>query len=345
MWQYLYGIGYGLNSVQRFQRKSRKCLSQSKAGRPSCFSDRPEKHKVGRGHWDLDSYHFRWNPFSGISEEVENVSANQRPGWPSCFSERPEKHKLGRGHWDLASCQVSMNSVQRFQRKSRKCLSQSEAWAAILFFFYQLEKHKIILNWKRTLRSCFQSSFVEFRSTVSEKSKMSQPISRPGQSSCFTDRPEKHKLGRGRWDLASCQVLLNSVRRLQKWRSRKCLSQSEARATILVFFSISPKNTKLVEDIEILLPVKFRWIKFSGFKEEVENVSANQRPGWPSRFSERPEKHRLGRGHWDLAPCQVSMNSVQRFQRKSRNCLSQSEAGAVILVFYQPEKHKIERGC
>ena len=35
---------------------------------------------------------------------------------------------------DLASCQVSLNSVQRIQRRSRKCFSQSEARAAILFF-------------------------------------------------------------------------------------------------------------------------------------------------------------------------------------------------------------------
>ena len=41
---------------------------------------------------------------------------------------------LGRGRLDLASCQVSLNSVQWFQRRSRKCLSQSEARAAILFF-------------------------------------------------------------------------------------------------------------------------------------------------------------------------------------------------------------------
>ena len=39
---------------------------------------------------------------------------------------------------------------------------------------------------------------------------------------------------------------------------------------------ISLKNTNLVEDFEILLPVKFRWIPLSGFREEVENVSANQ---------------------------------------------------------------------
>ena len=61
-------------------------------------------------------------------------------------------------------------------------------------------------------------------------------------------------------------------------------------------FPISPKNTNLVEDVEILLPVKFSWFQFSGFRGEVENVSANQRQGRPSCFSDRPEKHKLGRG-------------------------------------------------
>ena len=61
-------------------------------------------------------------------------------------------------------------------------------------------------------------------------------------------------------------------------------------------FLIGPKNTNLVEGVEILLPVKFLLILFSGFRGEVENVSANQRPGRPSCFSDRPEKHKLGRG-------------------------------------------------
>ena len=110
-------------------------------------------------------------------------------------------------------------------------------------------------------------------------------------------------------------------------------------------FPIGPKNTNLVEDVEILLPVKFRWIPFSGFRGEVENVSANQRPGRPSCFSDRPEKHKLGRGRWDLASCQVSLNSVQWFQRRSRKCLSQSEDRAAILFFpIGPKKHKLGRG-
>ena len=101
---------------------------------------------------------------------------------------------------------------------------------------------------------------------------------------------------------------------------------------------IGPNNINSEEDVEILLLVKFRWIPFSGFRGEVENVSANQRPGRPSCFfSDRPEKHKLGRGCWDLASCQVLLNSVQRFQRKSRKCLSQSEDRAAIF-FYRPAR-------
>ena len=94
-----------------------------------------------------------------------------------------------------------------------------------------------------------------------------------GRPLCFSDWPKKYQLGRGLWDLASCQVLLNSGQWFQR-RSWKCLSQSEARAAIL--FLRSAQNTNLVEDVEVLLPVKFCWIPFSGFREGVENVSAKE---------------------------------------------------------------------
>ena len=74
-------------------------------GRPSCFSDRPKKHKLGI----LLPVKIHWILFSGFRGEVEHVSANQRPGRPSWFSDQPEKHKHGKGH--LASCQVLLNSV------------------------------------------------------------------------------------------------------------------------------------------------------------------------------------------------------------------------------------------
>ena len=59
-----------------------------------------------------------------------------------------------------------------------------------------------------------------------------------------------------------------------------------------LIFPIAPKNTNLVEDIEIFFPVKFRRNLFSGFRE-VENVSANQRLGQPSCFSISPKNTNL----------------------------------------------------
>ena len=116
-----------------FRGEVENVSANQRPGRPSCFSDRPKNTNLVEGVEILLPVKFRWIPFSRFRGEVGNVSANQMRGWPSCFSDRPEKHKLGRGRWDLASCQVSWNSVQQFQR-SRKCLSQSEARAAILFF-------------------------------------------------------------------------------------------------------------------------------------------------------------------------------------------------------------------
>ena len=111
----------------------------------------------------------RWIPISGFQGEVENVSANQRPGRPSCFSDWLKNQTFGRGCCDLTSCQISLNSVQWFWRRSRKCLSQSEAETVILFFWSARKTQ----TRKRTLRYCFLSRFVEFRSAVlEEKSKM-----------------------------------------------------------------------------------------------------------------------------------------------------------------------------
>ena len=131
---------------------------------------------------------------------------------------------------------------------------------------------------------------------------------------------------------------MNSVLWFQR-RSRKFLSQSKARMAI--FFPIGLKNTNLEKDIEILLPVKFRWIPFSSFRREVENVSATQTPELSSCFSDRPEKHKLiiSRGCWDLASSQVSLNSVLQFQVRGRKCLSQSEAKAVISFFQSARKN------
>ena len=128
---------------------------------------------------------------------------------------------LCRGCWDIASCQFSFNSIQWFQRRSWKCLSQLDARAAILY----LRLVRKTQTWYRTLRSCFFSRLVEFCSAGSEKKlKMSQPIRGQGGHLVF---PIGH-LG----------------------------------------FLIGPNNTNLVEVlIEIFLPVKFRSIQFSNFRE------------------------------------------------------------------------------
>ena len=156
---------------------------------------------------------------------------------------------------------------------------------------------------------------------------------RPGRPSCFSDQPKKLKLGRGHWDRASCQVSLNSVQVSEKSK----MSQPIRGHGGGLVFAIGPKNTILVKDVEILLPVKFCWISFSGFEGEVENVSTNQRQGQPSCFSDRPKKHKLGKDCWDLASCQVSLNSVQQLQRRSQS-LSQSKARVAILFFWSAPK-------
>ena len=180
-------------------------------GRPFCFSDRLKQHRVAVCHGLFHSYSLiqavshakkmritkwkifgtsRWIPFGCFSEEVENVSANQRPGRPSWFSDRPDKHKIS----------------------------------------------------KRRIKSCFLSSFVEFHSAVSEKSKMSQEVGGQGGHLVFPISPPKNKLGSGQWDFASCQVPLNSVEQFKR-RSGKCLSQSEAWAAILFFGSAQTTQT------------------------------------------------------------------------------------------------------
>ena len=157
------------------------------------------------------------------------------------------------------------------------------------------------------LRPCILSSYVELRSVVSEeKSKRSQAIRGRGGHLVFPINPKKITLGRERWDLAPCQVSLNSVQWFQR-RSKIYLSQSEAGAANLVFL-IDPENTNMVEwDIASCQDLLNSIQRF----QRIENVLANQTSGKPSCFfSDWHEKDKLGRGHWDLASCQVSLNSV-----------------------------------
>ena len=159
---------------------------------------------------------------------------------------------------------------------------------------------------------------------------MSQPIRGQGRHFLFPIGPTNTNL------VEDVEILLPVKFRLillSAFRGEVENVSANQRPGRLSCFSHRPKNTNLVEDVEMLLPVKFRWIPFSGLRWDVENVSANQRPWRPSCLSDRPKKHKLGRGRWDLASYQVSLNSVQQFQRRSRKWLSQSKARAAILFF------------
>ena len=175
-----------------------------------------------------------------------------------------------------------------------------------------------------------------------EKSKMSWPIRGQGGHLVFRIGPKNTNLVEG-FEILLPVKLCEFCSAVSEKKSK--MSQPIRGNRGHLVFPIGPKNTNFVEGFDILLPVKFRWIPFSGFRGEVENVSANQRPGRPSCFSDLPEKHKLGRGLWDLASYQILLNFVQWFQRRSRKCLSQSEARAAIFFFRSaPEKHKLGRG-
>ena len=154
------------------------------------------------------------------------------------------------------------------------------------------------------------------------------------QTDTCNDLHEKHKLGGGRWVLTSCKVSLNSVQRFQ--RSRKCLSQSEAGVAILVFPSNRPKHTKLGKDVEILLPVKFRQNSVHRFQKKSKKCLSQSEARVAILVFWSTQKHKLGRGRWDFASCQVSLNSIQWFQRRSRKCekLTMTDRQHVITIVH-----------
>ena len=135
----------------------------------------------------------------------------------------------------------------------------------------------------------------------------------------------KYKLGRGCWDLASCQVLLNFCSAVSEEKLK--MSQPIRGQRGHLVFLICLKNTNLVEDVEILLPVKFRWIPFSGFWGEVENVSANQRPGRPSCFSDRPKNTNLVEDVEILLPVKFCWIPFTGFRGEVKNVSANQRPG------------------
>ena len=124
-------------------------------------------------------------------------------------------------------------------------------------------------------------------------------------------------------------------------RSRKSFSQSDARAATC--FTDRPENTNFVEDVDIMLPVKFCLIPFSGFRGEVVKMSANQTPGRPLVLPIGPKDTNLVEDV-QIMPfaVEVSLNSVQLFERRSRKCFSQSRGqGGQVVNPIGPENTKV----
>ena len=72
---------------------------------------------------------------SAVSEEKSKMSQPIRgQGGQLVFPVGPKNTNLVDGVEILLPVKIPLNSVQPFQRRSRKCLSQSEARVAILFF-------------------------------------------------------------------------------------------------------------------------------------------------------------------------------------------------------------------
>ena len=79
---------------------------------------------------------------------LQYINIPDRTGEKFSANQRPEKHKSGRGRWNVAPCQVLFNSVQRFQRGSRKCMSQSETRAATYIYSYIVPCERVFSFWR-----------------------------------------------------------------------------------------------------------------------------------------------------------------------------------------------------
>ena len=99
------------------------------------------------------------------------------------------------------------------------------------------------------------------------------------------------------------------------------------------YLSDRPKNTNLIEDIEIVLPVNFLWIFQRLQRRSRKCLSQSEARAAILCFKIGLKWHKLGRGCWDIASCQFSLNSIQWFQRRSWKCLRKLDARAAILYF------------
>ena len=130
-------------------------------------------------------------------------------------------------------------------------------------------------------------------------------------------------------------------------KSRKLSQPIRGQVGHLVF-PISPKRHTLgihgIGNWDLAsLSLKFRWILFSSFRGEVENVRLSKsEAGTAILFFRSVRKHKLGRGHWDIASCQVPLNSKSKksqpikdhfvFSNQSQNTSLQEDVEILLLV-------------
>ena len=124
----------------------------------------------------------------------------------------------------------------------------------------------------------------------------------------------------------------------------KMSKQIRGRSGHLVF-PIDPKNINLVDDVDTLLPVKVRCIKFSGFRE-VENVSANPRPGRSSRFPIGPKKKVLLEDNEISLPVKFPLILFSSFREEVRSVSANQRPGGhlVFPIGLKKNPHKPGRG-
>ena len=169
-----------------------------------------------------------------------------------------------------------MNSVKQFQRRSPRCLNQSESGRSSCLSNRSKKKNfvkdvKILLPVK-----CHWNPFSGFRVEVKNVS-ANQSTGRPSYfskctktTSCVYD-VEILLLVTFRWIPSS------------SFRGEVRNVSANQRPGAAILFCDWPEKFKLDRElIDILLPVVFRWIPFSDFRGKY--VVANQRPWRPSCF-------------------------------------------------------------
>ena len=151
-------------------------------------------------------------------------------------------------------------------------------------------------DWLRHFRLLLWNRWTKFNETWQEARSQC-----PLPSLCFSGRSEKQDGRPGLW--------------LAETFSTSPLKPLNGTQRNLTGSKISTSST-------ILLPVKFRWIPFNGFREEVENVSANQRPGRPSCFSDRPKNTNLVEDVEILLPVMFRWITFSNFRGEVENVKS-----------------------